>query len=103
MNTGGLGGLLWFLALGAFFYFMMRMGGCGGGSHDSRSEDHARQSGAVKGRLKDPVCGMEVEAAKAKTSVYDGRTFYFCSNDCREKFEADPASYAGKGRSSGGC
>ncbi|TAK07365.1 MAG: YHS domain-containing protein [Candidatus Manganitrophaceae bacterium] len=82
---------------------MMRMGGCGGGGHDNRSDDRQRQGGTAKSRLKDPVCGMEVEAAKAKTSVFVGRTYYFCSNDCREKFEADPASYAGKERSGGGC
>jgi Cu+-exporting ATPase len=42
----------------------------------------------------DPVCGMEVEEADAPaTSEYQGRTYYFCSVDCKEEFEQDPESY----------
>jgi Cu+-exporting ATPase len=104
MNTSGLGSLLWFLALGVFFYFMMRRGGCGGG-HDRRGEEpeeHGRHRGEqARGRAKDPVCGMTVETPKAKTSVYRRQTYYFCSNDCRKKFEATPASYAES--ETGGC
>ncbi|MFZ5875434.1 MAG: YHS domain-containing protein [Nitrospirota bacterium] len=47
------------------------------------------------------MCGMTVETPKAKTSVYRGQTYHFCSNDCREKFEAAPASYAAS--DTGGC
>lgn len=44
---------------------------------------------------KDPVCGMTIEEADAVgTSEYEGRTFYFCSNDCKEEFDGDPAAYA---------
>ncbi len=28
-----IGPILWFIIIGALFYFMMRMGGCGGGGH----------------------------------------------------------------------
>jgi len=39
----------------------------------------------------DPICGMEVDRAKAKAagrvSDRDGRTFYFCSDDCKRDFE----------------
>jgi len=38
----------------------------------------------------DPVCGMKVDRAKALTAEHDGHTFYFCSQHCRERFEADP-------------
>ncbi|WP_458068482.1 heavy metal translocating P-type ATPase [Rhodanobacter sp. BL-MT-08] len=45
----------------------------------------------------DPVCGMKVDVASAKHRAdHDGKTFYFCSGRCREKFEADPAAYPGK-------
>jgi len=27
---------------------------------------------------------------------YDGKTYYFCADSCREKFEADPKKYTGK-------
>ena len=42
----------------------------------------------------DPVCGMEVneKSAPAK-SEYDGKTYYFCSPNCREEFEDDPEQY----------
>lgn len=44
--------------------------------------------------VKDPVCGMmvEPETAPAK-SEYKGTTYYFCSTDCKEEFDADPESY----------
>ena len=45
----------------------------------------------------DPVCGMTVDPATAKaTSVHAGRTYYFCCNGCKTKFEADPAGYLAK-------
>lgn len=43
---------------------------------------------------KDPVCGMEIEEADAVGSVeYEDKTYYFCSEDCREEFQADPSAY----------
>jgi YHS domain-containing protein len=44
----------------------------------------------------DPVCGMTVEELAAKASTdYEGRRYYFCSDACREEFEAHPDEYAG--------
>src|SRR2546421_1735452 len=43
----------------------------------------------------DPVCGMRVDRAKALTAEHDGHTYYFCSQHCRERFEADPDGYVG--------
>jgi xanthine dehydrogenase accessory factor len=38
----------------------------------------------------DPVCGMEVTAAEPSPRVErDGRAVWFCSEGCREQFEAD--------------
>ncbi len=43
---------------------------------------------------KDPVCGMEIEAAKAAgASIHDGKTYYFCAAACKEAFDADPSKY----------
>ena len=45
---------------------------------------------------KDPVCGMTVDEESAPaSSEYEGKTYYFCSQDCKEEFDSDPASYAG--------
>jgi YHS domain-containing protein len=46
----------------------------------------------------DPVCGMEVDENGAKErSIFEGRTFYFCSQDCREEFDEAPEEYVGEG------
>jgi Cu+-exporting ATPase len=44
----------------------------------------------------DPVCGMTLEESAAKASTdYEGKRYYFCSDACREEFEAHPDQYAG--------
>ena len=44
---------------------------------------------------RDVVCGMQVDPAKAPArSDYDGKTYYFCANACKVKFDADPGKYA---------
>jgi Cu+-exporting ATPase len=47
----------------------------------------------------DPVCGMEVdEKHAAATSSYEGKTYYFCSQSCKERFDKSPEKYlAGAG------
>lgn len=41
--------------------------------------------------MKDPVCNMEVSPDTAAASyVYEGETYYFCSEQCRDKFQHDP-------------
>jgi len=43
---------------------------------------------------KDPVCGMEVkETQAAGTSVYKGKTYYFCEPGCKTKFDENPEIY----------
>ena len=42
----------------------------------------------------DPVCGMQVDPAKAAGSFdYQGKTYFFCSPHCVAKFKSDPAKY----------
>ncbi|HWF03045.1 MAG TPA: heavy metal translocating P-type ATPase [Candidatus Angelobacter sp.] len=44
--------------------------------------------------VKDPVCNMDVDPAKARgSSEYKGKTYYFCSQSCVQKFSADPEKY----------
>ena len=45
---------------------------------------------------RDPVCGMNVNAATAK-HIYNhgGKNYYFCCAGCAEKFKADPVKYLG--------
>ena len=35
---------------------------------------------------KDPTCGMTVDEATALHSDRDGKTYYFCSDQCQQKF-----------------
>jgi YHS domain-containing protein len=42
----------------------------------------------------DPVCGMKVDRSKAPRVAHAGRTYFFCSEGCRDQFEADPDTYA---------
>ncbi len=44
---------------------------------------------------KDPVCGMDVlpESAEGKAE-YQGKTYYFCSDQCMREFQREPAKYA---------
>jgi len=43
---------------------------------------------------KDLVCGMEVnEQEAAATSLYEGKTYYFCSTGCKRAFDKEPRRY----------
>ena len=42
----------------------------------------------------DPVCGMTVEPARAKSRVgHANKTYSFCCEGCAKKFSAEPAKY----------
>ena len=45
-------------------------------------------------KLKDPVCGMMVDPQKAAEKVeYAGKTYYFCSVRCAERFQKEPEKF----------
>lgn len=45
--------------------------------------------------VKDPVCGMEIEAKEAAaTATHQGHTYHFCSPMCKTKFTMNPGRYA---------
>src|SRR5262245_25000432 len=44
--------------------------------------------------VRDPVCGMTIDPARAAGQFnYRGTTYYFCNPVCRERFQADPERY----------
>jgi membrane fusion protein, copper/silver efflux system len=61
-----------------------------GGSHTD--QEHAGPATA-----KDPVCGLDVAAGSAKqagrTSEYQGKTYYFDTEGCKQRFDHDPQRY----------
>lgn len=47
-------------------------------------------------KVKDPVCGMEFDSSQAEAqATYQGRAYYFCSEECRKTFQENPAEYVG--------
>lgn len=47
--------------------------------------------------VRDPVCGMAVNKNwAAATAEYSGRTYHFCIDECRRRFEENPERYAGR-------
>lgn len=80
----------------------------GNAAHEGSSHDHGHgnphegnstemmpaASGKTYGlgeKAKDPVCGMMVDKATALKSERGGRTYYFCSESCKQIFESPEA------------
>ena len=67
--------------------------------HRHPHQMHAPPAGAET--AKDPVCGMTVAAGPdGPGESFQGRTYHFCSEDCRTTFRGDPWFYA-SGRAGG--
>ncbi|HEY4191619.1 MAG TPA: heavy metal translocating P-type ATPase [Mesorhizobium sp.] len=50
--------------------------------------------GLAQAVIRDPVCGMTVDAQAGKPGIeHGGRMFHFCSDGCRAKFAAHPDQY----------
>ncbi len=66
-------------------------------NHSHHGHDHHHHHHDVHSQdavIRDPVCGMIVDPNAGKPSLdYQGRTFHFCCNGCRTKFEAAPETY----------
>lgn len=50
--------------------------------------------------VKDLVCGMDIDENLAKEqnkiTKYKGKTYYFCSIDCKEAFSKNPRKFIKK-------
>jgi Cu+-exporting ATPase len=47
---------------------------------------------------RDVVCGMEVDRdSAAAQSEFNGRTYFFCSQSCKENFDRQPERYIKSG------
>ena len=55
--------------------------------------------GGGAGYAIDPVCGMQVRTATAPAQrSHRGKTYWFCSDRCAERFDGNPDRHAGPGR-----
>jgi len=102
MDKESIQSLLGILIWGGLFVLMMRYG-CGAhimGGHGHHGGDKGADGG---GTTKDPVCGMSVDPQHAAAaSVHEGKTYYFCSPSCRDKFEQAPQKYLSASAPEGG-
>jgi Cu+-exporting ATPase len=58
----------------------------------------ALPSAPPPGTVKDVVCGMDVDPARTKHSTdHEGKSYFFCSAGCLEKFRRDPGKYLSGG------
>ncbi len=97
--------LIYFIFWAGFIFLMMRFGcgahimGHGPGKNSSKNEPgnlNAQEFSWVPPETDiDPVCKKSIATKDAKSSVYGGSVYYFCSRDCREVFEAAPDLYVG--------
>ncbi len=106
-----LGNLFWIILFGFIVFRMMKKGGgcCGDHNHGDHKynnpastnndqkntlEHHHKEEHEHTNRLtgKDPVCGMDVSNSSPE-SLHGGRTFRFCSEQCRKLFNLNPNKY----------
>ncbi len=67
------------------------------GLRSQRASSKASSSSppAVTDKLvKDPICGVYCARKEAYTAIWKGRVYYFCSEECRQKFLASKGSAA---------
>lgn len=80
-------------ALGAAIGVLAALGGCA-----------SQQTGDPRPVARCPVCDENADLAcvdvrvddKTPHAEYRGRTYYFCSEECRGEFLKNPAKYAAK-------
>jgi RND family efflux transporter MFP subunit len=64
---------------------------------DSESRMKLAASGMYGALSRDSVCGMDIDEGKSKAagwkSEYQGKTYYFCSEQCKQEFENDPGGF----------
>ena len=67
---------------------------------DSESKLEMAASGMQGALSKDPVCGQDISPKRAekegRKSTYGGKTYYFDTDECKQRFEKDPKKYAVK-------
>ena len=67
----------------------------------TRLSDNTVKTGMTKMEsilmVQDPVCLMSIDPKRvATTLVHNGKSYYFCSDQCRNRFESNPHLYIGR-------
>jgi len=62
--------------------------------YNPKMKEQIEEDARLMGQIEiDPVCHMEVIPAKSLDTEYRGRTYYFCSSNCKVEFERNPLRY----------
>lgn len=79
--------LLRFVLLGILIYLLYKLFWKGKPSGFRKKGGAAASSKAMEEMKKDPVCGTFVPESQAIPFNSNGKTFYFCSEECKRKFQ----------------
>lgn len=76
---------------GKTYYFCME------GCLEKFKKNPAKYAQKAEEMVKCPVSGKEIKKSEAAGShEYNGKTYYFCCSNCKEKFVQDPEKYVNK-------
>ena len=63
-------------------------------SSQGENEDKDKEEEMANAKVKDVVCGMEIDPKDAAATMeHQGKTYHFCSPACHDKFMASPQDY----------
>ena len=79
--------LLIFTFLAYLLYRLLR-GLLTAGKHHRREQE----TGLVDEMVQDPVCKTYIPMRDAERRVFGGRTYFFCSKACADKFEKEEST-----------
>jgi len=73
------------------------------GQAHRQEHDRTSENSATANQVRDPVCGMSVHPHSTEyRHQHAGRTYYFCSAECRSKFAVNPEPYVEPSRAESG-
>jgi YHS domain-containing protein len=76
--------------------FLLLFAACQSGEAPKKEATTTEATSIKFDNTKDPVCGMDVSPSYTDTCHHEGKVYGFCSEHCKESFQADPASYMDK-------
>jgi len=85
----------WIVAMSLLFGGVLAIGCSRGEQREGVPMSGSNQAIDEKYPQSDPVCGRRVNPESAITETYGGRTWWFDSDECRQKFHNDPTAFVG--------
>jgi YHS domain-containing protein len=82
------------LILALLLYIIYRVIRSYFGSGQKMREEKIRkgnEAGVIDEMVQDPICKTYIPLREAKRRVFDGETYFFCSDQCADEFEKEKA------------